>query len=355
MGDEGWEQDDGGGGDGGTYEFDVFLSYRVSTDKELVRDLCEKLTRKGLRVYLDQKEIKVGTNWKKSFCKAVLHSKVVVLVVSRGTFRCQHLCKGSTGGACAQKCRNNLWDVDAENGDDNVLLEHDLALELFDLGRVRKIFPLLVGDVMPAQRFLDDDQTVYTDFFKTECLNVGAHIPGKVLKKMQLEALDIIQEDPYLRYKLRSNTLTNHSGLASTPSLKSGRRTARQTLSAIMNLQGFKLTGDSSLAVTTAGIDRNGVCGCVCARVCVRVFVCVNKERNVPLILFLICWSRERKEESRSRCALPYLPVQTHSLSLSLARSLDEDVRACSGKDDFGGRGGGRQRIEPGHGLVAGM
>ena len=45
---------------------------------------------------------------------------------------------------------------------DNVLLEHQLALELRGLGYIEKLFPVLIGD-------FDDGTNSYSDFFQTDC------------------------------------------------------------------------------------------------------------------------------------------------------------------------------------------
>ena len=44
-------------------EFDIFLSYRVASDSHHVKMLYEKLTEKGLKVWLDQKCLLFGKPW----------------------------------------------------------------------------------------------------------------------------------------------------------------------------------------------------------------------------------------------------------------------------------------------------
>jgi serine/threonine protein kinase len=44
-------------------EFDVFLSYRVSTDSDHVKKVYESLTRMGLKVWYDRKCLMPGVSW----------------------------------------------------------------------------------------------------------------------------------------------------------------------------------------------------------------------------------------------------------------------------------------------------
>ena len=48
---------------GQSAEFDVFLSYRVDSDKKMAEELFQRLTDCGIRVWLDQKCLKPGVNW----------------------------------------------------------------------------------------------------------------------------------------------------------------------------------------------------------------------------------------------------------------------------------------------------
>ena len=76
-----------------------------------------------------------------------MNSRMVVFIISRGTFNCVH------GSECTT-CPENLSQLAATGSCDNVILEYDLALELFELGRVQKLVPVLVG----AQKEIEDLQ-----------------------------------------------------------------------------------------------------------------------------------------------------------------------------------------------------
>jgi len=125
--------------------YDVFLSYRVDADQALVESLHDKLKAQdnSLRVFWDKVALPLGISWEAGFVHGLCTSKVFVPVISSGTLRkCEVLTSSSP-------C-------------DNVLLEYLLALELRDRGCVKRIFPVLVGDLM-EQKGLGG---VYGDFFR---------------------------------------------------------------------------------------------------------------------------------------------------------------------------------------------
>ena len=110
-------------------EHDIFISYRVQTERELALDLYKRLKRESLRVFLDQECLKDGEDWEDGFVKGLVKSSVYVLLFSRAGMEAltqpSHL---------AERC-------------DNVLLELRLARELQERrGRnAFKIYPLLLG------------------------------------------------------------------------------------------------------------------------------------------------------------------------------------------------------------------
>jgi len=77
--------------------WDVFLSYRVSTDQKLVQDLYWRLigmdvvvngkTRK-MRPFWDAECLRSGESWEVGFCKAICRSTLVVVVMSRNALAC---------------------------------------------------------------------------------------------------------------------------------------------------------------------------------------------------------------------------------------------------------------------------
>ena len=67
------------------FSFDVFLSHS-SRDKEVVRELAERLKRDGLRVWFDQWEIKPGDSIPSKIEEGLEHSRVLVLCMSANAF-----------------------------------------------------------------------------------------------------------------------------------------------------------------------------------------------------------------------------------------------------------------------------
>jgi len=140
----------------------VFLGYRVAADAELVEILYDKLRANGIDVWMDKKCLKDGQRWEDGFADGLFESDVFVPVLSK-------------------KALKPFADLSATKGCDNVLLEHQMALEFQDRGRLRAIFPLFVGSLAPAYRKLEDGafvelpEPVYGPFFpdgSPECEDV---------------------------------------------------------------------------------------------------------------------------------------------------------------------------------------
>eukprot|EP01030_Chromulinospumella_sphaerica_P034344 gene34344-biopygen9953 len=121
--------------------YDVFISYRVWSDKDHVKKLHDELTSKGLKVYWDAKCLEDGQNWEEGFCSGVVDCRFFVPVLSR-----EGLSNLSTLDDPSKPC-------------DNVLLEHRLALELKEMGLIEGIFPILMGENVegsePSQLAID--------------------------------------------------------------------------------------------------------------------------------------------------------------------------------------------------------
>jgi hypothetical protein len=67
------------------FQYDVFLSHS-SKDKAVVRPLAERLRTDGLRVWLDEWEIKPGHNIPAKIEEGLEHSRVLVLCMSANAF-----------------------------------------------------------------------------------------------------------------------------------------------------------------------------------------------------------------------------------------------------------------------------
>ena len=106
----------------------LFLSYRVSSDLELVEELHAKLLELGLDVWWDKVSLEPGRRWEEGFADGLCGAKIFVPVLSAGGLR-------------------PFERLGAQSACDNVLLEHLLALELRQRGLMDAIFPVFVGDV----------------------------------------------------------------------------------------------------------------------------------------------------------------------------------------------------------------
>ena len=143
-----------------------------------------------------------------------MHSRMVVFIISRRTFNCIH------GSECTT-CPENVAQLAAKGSCDNVILEYDLALELFELGRVQKLVPVLVG----AQKEIEDLGKIYLDFFAKIKPGIDwKTVPDEVIPQIQKSALRMLEEDPELKTKLSNNCLTDERLKRDIPSLRMGRR-----------------------------------------------------------------------------------------------------------------------------------
>lgn len=73
----------------------IFLTYAHS-DKDAVRQLYHRLIRDGINVWLDEKELMPGQNWKHEIRQAILRSDIVIVCLSKqfnkqGGFRHEEL------------------------------------------------------------------------------------------------------------------------------------------------------------------------------------------------------------------------------------------------------------------------
>jgi len=172
MGDKGKEkdvnsdvesQDDNNGGEAkpknlnfrctrhkGSMYHDIFISYRVATDKKIADKLALTLDgyRKkhggAVRTFLDANCLTEGGDWEENFLWALHHSSLVVLLISEAGMDLKSSSPGLT----------KIQYADHEQ--DNCLLEYELALELAKQGGA-KLFVLCVG------------KEVYLD--KTRCIS----------------------------------------------------------------------------------------------------------------------------------------------------------------------------------------
>jgi hypothetical protein len=113
----------------------IFISYRVSADAELARQLYEQLslrtleaTGQRMKVYLDKVRLEDGQRWDTGFMGGLAKSMVFIPIVSVGALR------GMT----------NLGARDDEAAD-YMLVEWAAALELQQRGTVNAVFPLIVA------------------------------------------------------------------------------------------------------------------------------------------------------------------------------------------------------------------
>ena len=119
-------------------QYDVFLSYAVGTESKLVNDIYWQLSgqevmsngkKRKLRIFWDRECLKTGEDWENAFGSALCNCSLVVMFISRALLL---RLKGLTS---ASLC-------------DNVLLEHQMAVSLKEMGKAQ-ILPIFVGNRDP--------------------------------------------------------------------------------------------------------------------------------------------------------------------------------------------------------------
>jgi len=159
-------------------QWDIFISYRVNADAEQVKELYWQLcnltvavngnTRK-LRVFWDKECLRSGERWEDGFASAICSSHLIVLVVSRNTFKMEGK-------------KHNVETLTEESSADNVILEWELALNLAEIHGTA-VLPLFVGD--------KDASSKFSHFFESGCMPVLC--PG--CRKLNEQYTDVVTWD----------------------------------------------------------------------------------------------------------------------------------------------------------------
>ncbi len=156
-------------------QWDVFVSYRVDSDKVARTLLVAALEARGLRVWSDAllSRDSLGDKWRNAFCDALAASRVFVPIISRG----------AVNAGAAIPARH--WPaLAADSKTDNVLLEHRLALELRAQGMCGAIVPVFLGDQLPsagaAESAADAAGSERGNFFAQSCGPAGRLAPVAV-------------------------------------------------------------------------------------------------------------------------------------------------------------------------------
>ena len=164
------------------FAWDIFLSYRVAADLNLVDLLYSKLSsmsleidgeERQLRVFWDKKCLHLGEAWEEEFMNAICSSRLVVPVLSRQAF-------------AMDGQQHDVTKLTAESKCDNVCLELELALLMKDrMGA--SILPLVVGDLETQ----NNAGEVYTDFFASFKLSM---IPQVYVAKQHEKIRQVLAE-----------------------------------------------------------------------------------------------------------------------------------------------------------------
>jgi hypothetical protein len=114
---------------------DVNICNSVASDSHHVEYLYNRLRSHGIRVWWDKECLKSGLPWEEGLCSGLVDSKTFVCLLSREAIN--HPAKE----------RQKFSKLEVESPCDNVLLEHQLALQLRSLRLIGNIFPIMIGDI----------------------------------------------------------------------------------------------------------------------------------------------------------------------------------------------------------------
>jgi hypothetical protein len=109
-------------------QFDVFLSYRVKSDKAVANEVYNLLIQNDVRVWWDQRCILAGSQWENEFCAGIANSYHCICIISSGGIE-------------------SMKDLDVGSKCDSLLLEWTLARELVDKGKLRSVIPIILNSI----------------------------------------------------------------------------------------------------------------------------------------------------------------------------------------------------------------
>jgi hypothetical protein len=184
----------------------------VASDADLVERLYYRLRAESVDVWWDKLCLPAGQPWEQGFADGLCSSDVFVSVLSKTALA--PFAQLTAASAC-----------------DNVLLEQQLALELYKRGDLRAIYPVLVGEL---KHLSDEFGDLYSDFFNSG--GVPA-CPDEVVKAVEDKVAEHLE-------RLGKGALS--------------ARTAKATLGAITEFQGVKLMGTrtEALEIVVNGIVK---------------------------------------------------------------------------------------------------
>lgn len=200
-------------------KYDFFLSYRWGGDSQLVTAIHDWLSNfpfpsqvdlREVNVFLDQRRIKDGTNFKSSFAKSILQSTVVIPFISLDSL---------------QKMIINRQRSDQ----DSVLIEWILALEGKEnlSCNIKRIFPVVVGR---RDKFDGTIHNIFTEIY-TSTFSASGNI---------FDSLPDSISDPLLVASLgRARELLSEIGME--PSNVFTQKFVKSIVSSVMENLGFML------------------------------------------------------------------------------------------------------------------
>ena len=131
----------------GDYEYDCFISYRVSSDIDIAEKLYLYLRAEGITSFFDKRCLKDGEDWKTGFINGLLKSRCFISLISAGALA---------------PCRN----IGVNHEHDNYMIEMQAALSVREFTEnTQFIVPVFIGESSGnvLKKFSDFSPDMYAD------------------------------------------------------------------------------------------------------------------------------------------------------------------------------------------------
>jgi len=231
-------------------KFDVFVSYRSSTEKDVVEKIVYRLeaykelgVAKNITCWWDRKDLEDGAPWVDGFCGGLKMSRYFMPLLSRRGL--EHIKNYTSGQA------------------DNMLMEFETAVDILSV-EPEFVIPLCVGEYVPVSdgassttralvKFRDFDASNYPNVTSTTC---GSRTVRETMQKIFfIQCIPIDPEDMYSAIVRIANRL-------STPRLSSshqqGTLPPNVSLAAEANASQKEKSGKNEINMINAGNSNTG-------------------------------------------------------------------------------------------------
>ena len=172
--------------------------------------------------------------WEKGFCAGLMSSRTFVPLLSRDAINHPTI------------VTQNFSKLNAASATDNVFLEHRMAIELYGLGYIEKVFPVFIGQMESGQT--SSDSSVATRTGSSSSLTVDT--TTTTYTKYDFKVDHPVLPDIYVRST--EEKLRHHLDSQGFLSPLEPNRTVKSVVDAITSCQGAFIQGDKEVSFGAA-------------------------------------------------------------------------------------------------------